>query len=395
MSRSSSSASASGPPDLSVVLVHYRTPELVPPAVAAVRRDLQASQLEAEILLVDNDSQPGDREGFEGLGVQVLGPGTNRGFAAGVNRGFEAASADRLVVMNPDVEVRAGCLGRLAQALDAGAAAAGPRFTWDAQDRLLLPPQEPRSRTWELAAALARRGPGWSRWARRRWRRHARRHWSAREPMETFALSGALLAIRREAWDRVGTFDDGFRLYFEETDWLLRLRDAGLNAVLVPEAVARHRYNLSAAVEPRAPQWFADSAQRFRRRYYGSWFTGLLARLETPPRRPEASPQAPLGADGNTPGDSMLPKLELHPRARWVEVSPLAVGFPAAAEPVSPKVADDGGGVWQLPSSVWQDLAPGNYCLRSVSEAGEELQERQFSKNSEGKAAGGSAHAAD
>jgi GT2 family glycosyltransferase len=342
---------------------------------------------------VDNDSQPGDREGFEKLGLRVLDPGTNRGFAAGVNRGFEVATADRLVAMNPDVEVRPGCLGLLMKALDGGAAAAGPCFTWDAQDRLLLPPQELRSRSWELAAALARRGPGWSHWARRRWRRHARRHWSAKEPLVSFALSGALLAIRRDAWDHIGPFDDAFRLYFEETDWLLRLKAAGLDAVLIPEAVARHRYNRSAVSEPRAPQWFAESAVRFRRRYYGRWFATLLARVEASLHQRDSAPEAPVDAAGALDDDDGLPELTLHPGTRWVELSPLAVGFPAAAEHLPPEQLSGDAVTWQLPTSVWENLAPGSYRLRSVAESGKELQERCFVKSTRRETTGVSAGA--
>ena len=64
--------------------------------------------------------------------------------------------------MNPDVRVLPGCLGALMDALNAGAAVAGPRFYWDEGRRMLLPPAEERSRRSELLALLggARGGLG-------------------------------------------------------------------------------------------------------------------------------------------------------------------------------------------------------------------------------------------
>ena len=48
--------------------------------------------------------------------------------------------------------------------------------------------------------------------------------------------------IRRDAWEAVGGFDEGFRpVWFEDVDFLKRLRRAGYRVRYVPSAVARHR----------------------------------------------------------------------------------------------------------------------------------------------------------
>lgn len=364
---------------LAIVLVHYHTPWLVGPAVEALRADLALSPTEHEILLVDNGSEPGDHDHFEALGLRVLGPGSNLGFAAGFNRGAEASGAEILVAMNPDVLVRPGCFAPLIEALDEGAAAAGPRFSWDDQDRLLLPPTEPRTRRWELAASLATRGPRWAAQARHRWRRHAWAHWNASSPIESYHLSGALLALRRDVWQRIGPFDDGYRLYFEETDWLCRLHRAHLPAVYVPAARAYHRYNLSAVQEPRAEAWFAESCGRFRRRHYGAGFSGLLDALARIPGAQSAA-EAPPAIDSPALGP---PAIQLAPGAAWVELSPAALGFPAAGERLQPR-REEGGGCWTVPSSVWNDLAPGAYTLRTVDDTGRELGAHAFRKQPTG-----------
>ena len=178
----------------------------------------------------------------------------------------------------------------------------------------MLPPQALRTRRAELDAAWAERSPAWGRSFRRRWRRRARAFWQAEAPVTCYELTGACLAVTRDGWRRVGRFDEGFRLYFEETEWLLRARSAGVRAVLAPAARCVHAYDQSAKREPRAQLWFEESAERFRRRRYGAWFAALLRRLERVPRRFEE-----VGPPGGGPaGDEV-----------WVEVTPVPLGAPA------------------------------------------------------------------
>lgn len=351
---------------LAVILVHYHTPELAAAAVEALRRDLSGCGVEeVEWLLIDNGSDVAGRALLDSLPVRRIDPGANLGYAGGVNLGVARSTAGMILLMNPDVLVLPGCVPGLLAALRDGAAVAGPCFFWDAARRLLLPPSEPRSRRGELAAVLAARGGGLARWARRRWRRHARAHWRATRPLPSYALSGSLLALRRSTWERVGPFDEGFRLFFEETDWLRRVERQGLPAWYVPQAEAVHLYSQSAVREPRARQWFEESARRFRTLHYGGWFAALLPALarglseQAPERAAERLAAAPPeGLD-----------LSGLPFPLWVEVSPNATGFPAAAERLTAPPA----GGWRLPAEIVARLPPGDLTIQVVDEAGREL----------------------
>ncbi|MCP3967191.1 MAG: glycosyltransferase, partial [Lentisphaerae bacterium] len=126
---------------LAVILVHYHSPELARRACEALARD--AGEVELETVLVDNGSRPEDLEILESLPARRVDPGGNLGYAGGANAGVRETSADWVAVMNPDVEVLPGCLGALAEALENGAAAAGPRFFWDHGKQYQLPPTEP------------------------------------------------------------------------------------------------------------------------------------------------------------------------------------------------------------------------------------------------------------
>ncbi|MEO8274909.1 MAG: glycosyltransferase family 2 protein [Thermoanaerobaculia bacterium] len=369
--------SAPRPPlDLAILLVHYRTPELLVGATRALLQDLEAAALRAEIVVIDNGSNVADREAWSGLPLRRIDPGTNLGYAGGVRCGVDATVAPCIVAMNPDVVVETGCLPRLLRELQQGADAAGPQFFWDSQFRLRLPPTELRTAVAELRAAAARRFAGLP-WltgaARRAWRRHARRDWEATLPFASTALSGALLAFRRDAWRNIGPFDEGYRLYFEETDWLLRLQAAGRESRFVPAARAVHLFAQSSVREPASTQWFADAERRFRRRHFGALLGGLLAALSSRSARAQVATRAPGSAwSPKSPPEPMLTADELFgdEAASWVEVALSAAGFPAAAERLDRRGPPSGG--WKFPDEIRHRLPPGEIWLRAVTAGGRE-----------------------
>ena len=345
---------------VALILVHYRTPELLPAAVAALHADA-ADLGGVDLVIVDNGSDPDDRSALAALGSKgatVIDPGRNLGFAGGVNLGAASTKGEVFVVLNPDVLVQPGCLPSLVRELTTGAGAAGPRFFWDPACSVLLPPTERVGRVDELSRALAEAGPGWRTWARRRWRAHARRHWRATQALTSSALSGGLLAIRRDAWERVGPFDEGYPLYFEETDWLTRARRAGVVARYVPAARAVHLHGESARREPRAQAWFEEGARRFRRKHYGVWFERWLSRLARP-----AAAAPPLFAAALDLG-SFRDRAEL-----WIEISPRALGFPAAAERLAHPLPSS----WTVPMAIRPRMLGGAWYARAVDGAGVEL----------------------
>lgn len=347
---------------LAVVLVHYHAGELTRRALQHIAADAERSSLELETVIIDHGGTPDDRAVLAALrAVRVVDPGSNRGYSGGVNRGVHETAADWILFLNPDVRLQSGALVQLLAALQRGYGVAGPRFYWDAERRFLLPPAEERGRWPAVLEALAATSQHWAGVARRRWRRQARRHWRATEVLDSHDLSGGCLLVSRAAWRRVGAFDEAYRLYFEETDWLLRARRLGIRSAHVPTALAIHDVGRSAAREARAQRWFEESAALFRRRQYGEGFARFVERLGGRSGRPKPEP-AP--GEALTLGDeSSVPGLPV-----WVEISPNASGYPAASE----RIAEPGAGGWSPPPRVREALLEGQWTLRLVSDRGRE-----------------------
>ena len=279
-----------GAPDVSLVLVAHRSGALLPAAAGAFRREAAACGLRSEVVVVEHSEDAAEAERAAACRPDQLLVRPNRGYAAGINAGCAAARGGLLLAANPDVELGDGALGHLAAALTGGCAVVGPRF---GLGRLSFPPADPQTPRAELARRRA--APG------RRWRAHLgrelarwRRAWEARDPLEQPTLSGALLAFRRELLARVGPWDEEYFLYFEETDWLRRVRGAGGRLALVPAATATHRWGHSAA-PARFGDRFAASRARYFRRHFPLLGPAVLRLPEAPPPPPRRAEDAPVG----------------------------------------------------------------------------------------------------
>jgi N-acetylglucosaminyl-diphospho-decaprenol L-rhamnosyltransferase len=347
---------------MNVVIVHYHAAESAREAVAALKADARESDLSIDIMVADNGSTPDERSLLSSLGVTYLDTGANGGYAAALNFAFPRTTADFLVVMNEDVIVLPGCLRALYAALAAGAAVAGPEFYWDRDCTLLLPCTEERTRRNERVKVAARRSLVRLEEARRAWRHHARRHWKSNEPFISTSLSGALMAFRRDAWQVVGPFDEGFRLYYEENDWLLRVANAGLMALYVPQAKAIHLHNPRASQSEERLRWEAESFVRFGERHYGESFMRRLlvtsARKSVVPAWPELTGDTLVRPDDE---NAMWPL--------WLEVSPSPFGFPAATTRITDRARTE----WPLPRMRGLEAMDAVLYMQLVDDDGREL----------------------
>jgi len=251
--------------DVALVIVNYRSPDLVERCCAAAQAG--AAGLQLEIVIVDNASGDGSvprlRQALPS--ATVIAMPTNGGFASGVNAGFRNCSAEIVVVLNPDAELRGEALrdlvSRLKERPDLAVAAPlleGPdgRIAPNGYKRfpglamvaidMCLPFGYATERAPALhpyvmspAALLAGRTPAW--------------------------VCGAAMAIRRSAYAQAGAFDERFFLYFEETEWQQRVREKGWNIEVLAGARARHLIRGGGELSLSPSPHFLTSAMRYLR----------------------------------------------------------------------------------------------------------------------------------
>ncbi len=362
-------------PAIDVIIVHYHAAPLVRDAVRALRDDARSAGLSVDIFIADNGSTAEERAILQSLPVRYMPTGRDAGYAGGANFAFASTRADSLILMNEDVIVLPGCLAALHRALHDGAAAAGPEFYWDLDRAFLLPCTEERSRANELVKAGGKRSLARLQRARQRWRDHARRHWRSGEAMGSLALSGALLAFRRDTWESVGPWDEGYQMYFDENDWLLRLERQGLRSVYVPEAKAIHLHNPKLAGDPDRAQWSSESFLRFGNRHYGERFMRRLFKVGS---RPTVIPDwKPLDVDDDAATVEIdLPATSSWPL--WIEMTPSPLGYPAATT----RITDSSTKRWRPPRLTGLPFLPGRFYLQVVDDEGKELGRYCFERRS-------------
>jgi len=355
--------------EMDVIIVHYHAAASVCEAVSALRQDASESNMLLNIVVADNGSTSQEWAALQSLGVVYLNTGWNAGYAGAVNIAFPATRSEWIVLMNEDVIVLPGCLRALQDALRRGAAVVGPEFYWDRDCRFRLPCTEERTRRNELLKVAGKRSLTKLERSRNEWRQHARRHWRSRNPMPTTALSGALLAFRRDTWNAVGPFDDEFPLYFEENDWLFRVARAGLQCLFIPGAKAIHLHNPILARTPERLQMQARSFIRFGNRYYGERFLQRLFLLSS--------------CEGVIPDWPKAEGTAIHLDAAeacvwplWVELTPSSSGFPAATTCITDPKTE----WWSLPTMRGLDFVEGTLYLQVVDDIGRELCHYSFER---------------
>lgn len=213
---------------LAIVIVSYNAAEVLLRTIAAARK--AAEGLAHEIIVVDNDSPDGsaDRVAATFPGVRLFRR-PNLGFAAGVNHGVAATAADTILLLNPDCFVDAAALSRCIETLESSRdiAAVSCRMV-DGDGKPMLDARPfPTLRTY-LAERLAGARPPYPDVP------------SPPRPVDIDSATGAFVLIARDAWSAVGPFDDGFFLYFEETEWFWRAKRAGFRVVQEPRATVVH-----------------------------------------------------------------------------------------------------------------------------------------------------------
>jgi N-acetylglucosaminyl-diphospho-decaprenol L-rhamnosyltransferase len=213
-----------------VVVVAYNSADVVGGLLDSLPTGLAGTP--AEVVVVDNGSTDDTVAVVSERSDCRVVRAENLGYAAGINRGVrEALSNGPILVLNPDVRLRAGAVPALVRAL-------GLPRTGVAAPRVLAPdgslaPSLRREPT--LARALGLGRTGWPVLTE-----YVTDPAHYEEPRVVDWALGAVLLVSRACHDRLGGWDESFFLYSEETDLCLRARDVGLVTRYVPSAVAEH-----------------------------------------------------------------------------------------------------------------------------------------------------------
>lgn len=222
----------------STIIVSYNTFKLTRKAVATALN--AAPSLTSEIIVVDNNSPDNSaqrlRKAFPAdqyPQVQVIANQQNKGFAAANNQGAAQASGEILFFLNSDTEVHGAAIRTLYQFLTTTpeAGAVGPRVL-----NLDGTPQKSTSSRLTIGSLINHHLPIAN-------LLKGSTKTSAPTPQQTTTVDivkGCALAVRRDAFDTVGGWDDSYFMYAEEREFCYALQEAGFTNYYLHEAVITH-----------------------------------------------------------------------------------------------------------------------------------------------------------
>ena len=318
-----------------LIIVNYHSASL---AIEAIRSARATTALPLSVVVVDNSVDAAEVAAIRPHADHLIAAERNLGYGAAINRARKHCDVEVLVVSNADVVFGEGAIDRL---VATRASVSGPALFWDDEFRWSLPPSELHTNRQVIDRVIATRSRIWARARDRRRIRERIAFHALRTTTPVRALSGAVLAIRSDRFDEAQGFDERFELYFEENDFLRRVRG---DIVYVPDARCRHIYNQSAANSSQAEMLYAASEQK----YLEKW-SGALVRNFRRFERPAHEGDAIAIGDGPiaTPPNS------------WIEASPVP-DFDAAAG----RMADST--TVEIPQSVWRAYRGDSLYLRVI-----------------------------
>ncbi len=203
------------------------------------------------VVIVDNASRDGSLDALPpttgGSLVEIVRSASNLGYGRAANIGAGRSESEYVLVANPDLEVRPGCVEVLKGVLDRepGVALVGPMLREPAG--VVYPSGRDFPSIGE-AVGHAFLGLVWggNPWTRRY------RHLGHDQHVSRSAdwVSGAIFLVRRRAFESIGGFDPGYFMYLEEVDLCWRLRRAGWDIRYEPAAEVVHLQGVSTSQHP-------------------------------------------------------------------------------------------------------------------------------------------------
>ncbi|PNU04328.1 glycosyltransferase family 2 protein [Novosphingobium guangzhouense] len=279
---------------IDVVIVNYRTGPLVVDCLASLDAERRSGAL-LRAIVVDNDSRDGSaqllqaaiiREGWDW--AQVVCSPVNGGFGSGCNLGIEHAlrggeaqeePCGAVWLLNPDTRVMPGAAHALATFM-----AATPR-AGIVGTALLQADGAPWPYAFRFPTVLGEleRALRWGTASRLLASHATARRMDGRAEQADW-VSGASMAIRRDALQGGLRFDEDYFLYYEETDFCRSARAQGWQCWYAPRPTVLHVAGQSTGVTGkdaharRVPGYWFASRRRYFRKNHG-WAYAFAADL--------------------------------------------------------------------------------------------------------------------
>jgi GT2 family glycosyltransferase len=267
--------------DVSVVIVTYKSPEVLDDCLASFER--HRPRRVGEVVVVDNSVEvEGTPLHHSFPWITYVANAENVHFRRGVNQGVAAARLRYVFILNPDTHLTdPDSIGKLAEVLDRDSSIGfvGPMMRGD--DGRLAPQGERTAGLLHLLATKTYLHAAWPRNPVARW--HSRSSASRDVSAAVETVSAGALLCRREQFLAVGGFDERATIYWEEHELARKLRRRGLHGYYRADAFVFHRWRQGGTQHDGAvasQRYFDEAMRNYYGMFYGRGGTLLFDALE-------------------------------------------------------------------------------------------------------------------
>lgn len=219
---------------LSFIVVNYRSREYLAKCISSVFEFVRG--VEFEIVVINNDLEKLKRNAlieefakdcFQ-QNLRIIEVNENIGFGRGCNIGAREASGEILCFLNPDTEIISKNIKNVLE-----------EFDQDKKTKVIgskLVDENGKVQKWITGSELTL----WQILKNNFGYNSDKKTWLTNEKQKVAWVTGAVLFIKKDLFNKIEGFDKRFFMYFEDIDLCKRVRLRGFNVLYFPTFVVRH-----------------------------------------------------------------------------------------------------------------------------------------------------------
>jgi len=253
---------------LSIIIVNYKVEEKVLSCIESIYSS--DSRISKEIIVVDNSPTISLKKKIAAINkdIQYIPSKVNVGYGQGNNIGFSMSKGMYVLFLNPDTRIFSGALLSLVTFIEkkqrigmvAPLLMNIKSFPYQLQGTKLLTPFRALFSISLLNKFFPNNPISKSYW---------NIGWNKTKVKEVDVVPGTAFMMRREVFEKAGTFDKNFFLFFEEFDLALRVKRMGYKNYILPDAKIFHEWGESTKQLTNVKKIFSESRKYYFTKNFG------------------------------------------------------------------------------------------------------------------------------
>ncbi|EKD49807.1 MAG: glycosyl transferase family 2 [uncultured bacterium] len=232
--------------NLSIVVVHYKSPKLLTQCIKSILE--KYPELKGNFVIVDNSPNLKISKQIKKTfpKERYIPSKVNVGFAKGVNWGINNTTTEYVMILNPDIVMQDLAIEKMLNYMEKhkDVALIAPKLIYGdgtVQESCY------RFHNSILTVAYRRTFLGKMSFAKKELKKFTMADYDHKKTKEVDWVLGACMMVRKKAIEEVGLMDERFFLYLEDVDWCRRFWENGWKVIYFPLAQMSHFYKRESA----------------------------------------------------------------------------------------------------------------------------------------------------